>query len=508
MAEAKKLKLKVLDISFTKFIDPATGKPDTHRYCKAWAMNFAIQQSMVVGTSLVVVIINILTCTIFERIVFIEKRHTINDETQGQFTKITLMQFTNIAIVILVINFGFLDGEFLGFLPLFNGKYKDFSADWYGNVGKTLCLTLLINIFSPHASKLLLPLVKLLRRCCDRGCKLKLQDDEDDDAALNTKHVMQEDLNALYTGDQISSHYVYAQNFTYLWCVLMYSTGMPILYPFACIFYAVLYWVYKFLLLKYYERTNRFNKELPIYTTGYIKIGLVLHGIFGGFMITNSQLIPPGDKVDQTLVLNSTPSAAFSSSAGVLAGLEARFLASSFGTTYLLFWVCVIVWLIARPTIVELVAALFGCLGKVCEKTEEPGAHSEDVFKEVAFKPLDDYYDKASDELREVTAEDARWDLIMNNANDSRYPEEVQFTRESYVKMLTRRKRQIELVIDDHLDFLHGAHQMELKDGPFAGVTYQAKLAYLFKQQLYFDCQDPTHRSRRETLRLRMQTIT
>lgn len=91
MAEAKELKLKVLDISFTKFINPKTKKPDTNLYCKEWALNFAIQQSMVVGTSLVVVIINILTCTIFERIVFIEKRHTINDETQGQFTKITLM---------------------------------------------------------------------------------------------------------------------------------------------------------------------------------------------------------------------------------------------------------------------------------------------------------------------------------------------------------------------------------------------------------------------------------
>ena len=154
----------------------------------------------------------------------------------------------------------------------------------------------------------------------------------------------------------------------------MYSTGMPILYPFGCIFYAVLYWVYKFLLLKYYERTNRFNEELPIYTTGYIKIGLVLHGIFGGLMITNSRLIPPdesnNDQVDQTLVINSTPTAAFGS-AHVLVGLEARFFASSFGTTYFFFWACVIVWLIARSTILELVASLFGCLGKLCEKTEE-----------------------------------------------------------------------------------------------------------------------------------------
>jgi len=78
---------------------------------------------------------------------------------------------------------------------------------------------------------------------------------------------MQTDLNNLYTGDQISSHYVYAQNYTYLFCVLMYSTGLPLLYPFAAIFYFVLYWVYKGLLIKYYEKTTRFNEELPLYTT-------------------------------------------------------------------------------------------------------------------------------------------------------------------------------------------------------------------------------------------------
>jgi hypothetical protein len=46
---------------------------------------------MVVGTALVVTVINIITNTIFEKIVFVEKKHTINDETAGQFTKILLM---------------------------------------------------------------------------------------------------------------------------------------------------------------------------------------------------------------------------------------------------------------------------------------------------------------------------------------------------------------------------------------------------------------------------------
>jgi len=72
----------------------------------------------------------------------------------------------------------------------------------------------------------------------------------------------------------------------------MFSTGMPILYPFACIFYALHYWVYKFLLTKYYAKTTKFNQQLPIYSTRFIKIGLFFHVICGGFMVTNSDIIP------------------------------------------------------------------------------------------------------------------------------------------------------------------------------------------------------------------------
>jgi len=75
----------------------------------------------------------------------------------------------------------------------------------------------------------------------------------------------------------------------------MYSTGLPILYPFAALFYFVLYWVYKILLLKYYERTTNFNEELPLFSTKWIKLGLIFHGVMGGLMTTNSDLMPAID---------------------------------------------------------------------------------------------------------------------------------------------------------------------------------------------------------------------
>jgi len=79
------------------------------------------------------------------------------------------MQFFNIAVVILLINFKFLDKPLFGLIPILNGDYKDFTCDWYVIIGKTLCLTLMMNIFTPHISKLAIPVLRLLSRWKDRG---------------------------------------------------------------------------------------------------------------------------------------------------------------------------------------------------------------------------------------------------------------------------------------------------------------------------------------------------
>ena len=71
----------------------------------------------------------------------------------------------------------------------------------------------------------------------------------------------------------------------------MYSSGLPVLYPLGCLFYIVLYWVVKILLLKYYQRTSHFNEELAIKSVGYIKYGIIFHMIVGGFMYTNSRIL-------------------------------------------------------------------------------------------------------------------------------------------------------------------------------------------------------------------------
>lgn len=77
-AELKTKFAEILNIDFKDI-----NSSDEKLYCKEWFINFGLQQGMVIGSSMVIVLINIITCMIFERIVSFEKRHTLNEETIG-----------------------------------------------------------------------------------------------------------------------------------------------------------------------------------------------------------------------------------------------------------------------------------------------------------------------------------------------------------------------------------------------------------------------------------------
>ena len=71
-AELKATFAKILDLNF-KDIDPEDDK----LYCREWFLNYSLQQGMVIGSSMVIVLINIITGMIFEKIVAFEKRSTV-----------------------------------------------------------------------------------------------------------------------------------------------------------------------------------------------------------------------------------------------------------------------------------------------------------------------------------------------------------------------------------------------------------------------------------------------
>ena len=133
----------------------------------------------------------------------------------------------------------------------------------------------------------------------------------------------------------------------------MYSGGLPILYPFASIFFFVLYWIYKTLLLKYYEKTTRFNEVMPLFVTHWIKIGVLLHCLVTLGMITNSNLLPRQEiweSIHEQQILNY---------GSISDKFFARFLSKGYTIFYSIFLLSVFVWFIFEATLMEYVWALF-----------------------------------------------------------------------------------------------------------------------------------------------------
>ena len=66
---------------------------------------------------------------------------------------------------------------------------------------------------------------------------------------------------------------------------------MPILYPIACVNFFVIFWVYKTLIIKHYQKTTSFNEEMPVFTIWFYRIGVIFHVLVGCFMYTNSNIL-------------------------------------------------------------------------------------------------------------------------------------------------------------------------------------------------------------------------
>ena len=80
-----------------------------------------------------IVVINVIAAKVFELIASFEKAPTKNEETSSIFMKLTVLQFFNIAIVLLLVNFN-LDWGLINVLKQFGiltGAHKEFSAEWY-----------------------------------------------------------------------------------------------------------------------------------------------------------------------------------------------------------------------------------------------------------------------------------------------------------------------------------------------------------------------------------------
>lgn len=92
--------LNFLNIQFTNI-----NATDTTKYCQTWSTQRLRQSVLTYGTSFMVSIINILVCSIFEKVAHLEAAHTQVEETWSQFYRVAIILYINTTVVILLVSF-------------------------------------------------------------------------------------------------------------------------------------------------------------------------------------------------------------------------------------------------------------------------------------------------------------------------------------------------------------------------------------------------------------------
>jgi hypothetical protein len=118
----------------------------------------------------------------------------------------------------------------------------------------------------------------------------KFPNDEDDDQP-NTLQKTQESLEKLYEGKEFEGEKNLSRMSSTFIVICIYSSGMPILYIIGSAFFFVTYMNEKWLLFKFYKRTeNKLNKDIPLYIVRILRYILFAKIIFGIMMFTDPNI--------------------------------------------------------------------------------------------------------------------------------------------------------------------------------------------------------------------------
>jgi len=142
---------------------------------------------------------------------------------------------------------------------------------------------MLFNIVSPHLVNGLYYFMLGTSRCCDRGCTC----DE-----RRTKKITQTEYEELNKGPKFDMEFRYSSVLYVIWVTMTYSSGLPILYFVAVIYFFVTYWVDKFLIFHYYRLPPNYSVALSNASITLMKFSIIVHYIFGYFMFSYAPILP------------------------------------------------------------------------------------------------------------------------------------------------------------------------------------------------------------------------
>ena len=87
-----------------------------------------------------------------------------------------------------------------------------------------------------------------------------------------------------------------------IFVILIYSSGMPILYFVGTMWFAATYLCNKLLIIYFYQSITTFNRIIPQFSVKFLKAALVCHMIGASFMLTNPESFETFNKQEDAII--------------------------------------------------------------------------------------------------------------------------------------------------------------------------------------------------------------
>lgn len=176
--------------------------------------------------------------------------------------------------------------------------YDGFDSDWYFEVGRIITLTCFLSAFAANCPDLRGYCKAAARSRADRrgGSNIKKFPHDEDDDMPNTKLLIQDDLERLYEGPDFACETTLSRMMSMTWTLVVFSSGMPILYALGFIFYLLTYLTNKLLIMKYFKRTDSIlSREIPLTSVNMMRYAIVIKMFAGLYMLNNPSIIHTRD---------------------------------------------------------------------------------------------------------------------------------------------------------------------------------------------------------------------
>ena len=247
------------------------SKDEYKGFCQDYLDSLAKSSMLRICVSTFIVFISFVLKIIIKYLSKFERYKSQSEKRKTLLGKMFLLSFFNTGLMTLLLNSKISDDN-----QGFKGKYEEINREWYDQVGSTITVTMIINIFSQHAFQVLFfyPYGVCKRRFCYKRFKSQLK------------------LNKFFRGPSFDISDSLSQVLVVVCTNYFYSSGMPFLNILCFLTLFLTYICNKFLILRYYRKPPEYNHEINESVFLYLPLPIILHSAFSIYSFGCSEIFP------------------------------------------------------------------------------------------------------------------------------------------------------------------------------------------------------------------------